>query len=187
MLLLAVLCTSLIIGLLRGSRLESLGRHRWRFPVLPFVAFSLQVLAFLPDESASDKARLFAATLHMMSYGVAMIFVWANRRAPWLWLVGVGIAANLLVIVANGGFMPVAPAALDGLTDRAVLKVGVNNNAILLHPRARLWFLADIFRTPPWVPLQREFSPGDVLIGVGAFVLLQYLLVGRAVAAGGSQ
>jgi hypothetical protein len=175
MLLLSVLATAVLVGVMRGGRLGVLGEHPWRARFLPFLAVSLQIVAFLPDESASLGTRTFAAWLHGASYGLVLAFVWANLRAPWMWLIGCGLVANAIVIFANGGFMPVQPGAPGFANAEAAVK-GLYNNVALVSQHTRFWLLGDIFETPGWVPLRGAFSIGDLAIGVGGFALVQRLM-----------
>lgn len=176
MLLLGVMLFSLIVGLARGGSLVAFGQHRWRFPFLPVLAVGMQVVGFLPDESASGAARAFAAVLHILSYLLAFAFIWVNRRTPWLWLMAVGLVANAIVILANGGFMPVSPEAVAGTPTAEVIGRGHYNNAVLMGTATRLWFLGDVLRTPRWLVPSRAFSIGDLTIAVAAFGLVQHLM-----------
>ncbi|MDR7434373.1 MAG: DUF5317 domain-containing protein [Armatimonadota bacterium] len=171
MLLLAPLVLSLLLGFLRGGRIEALGEYRWRSALLPILALSLQIVAFLPDENASPLARAFTATLHVLSYFFLLAFVWMNRTTPWLWLVGLGLASNAVVILLNGGFMPV-PGGPEGF---------YLNNTVRVNGQARLLFLGDILHLPAWWPLARAFSVGDLLIALGIFALVQRLMAAPSV------
>src|SRR5207247_4825774 len=115
MLLSGVLILALLAGLLRRGRLDVLSQHRWRLPALPCLGLGVQIVAFLPNESASLLARTFASTLHMLSYLLLLAFIWANRRTAWIWLIGLGLAANAIAIGVNGGLVAVAPVALAGM------------------------------------------------------------------------
>ncbi len=176
MLLVNVLLLSLMVGMIRGGQMSAFSHHRWRWPLLPGLAIVLQVFAFLPDASASAAARLFTASLHVISYLLNLTFIWINRRMPWVWLIGIGLAANFIVIGANGGFMPVSPEALVGTSSAPVALKGVHNNSMLMGEGTRLRFLADVFRTPDWFWIKRAFSLGDVMIGLGTFALVQRLM-----------
>ena len=105
----------------------------------------------------------------LASYALGIGFLVANRRIPWLWLVGGGGLANLVAIGANDGVMPASPVALRA-AGRALPAGRFLNSAPLAHPR--LSFLGDIFSTPRTWPLANVFSAGDVLLVVGAFLLL---------------
>lgn len=180
MLLLGVLAAALAVGLLRRGDLAALGRVRWVAAVLPLVAIAVQVIAFLPEESASPRARLFAASLHLVSYALLLAFAWLNRRVAWMPAVGLGLLLNAAAIAANGGFMPASAVALLG-SPHDVAATGVSNNSIVMTPTTPLAVLGDIFRTPEWLPIRRAFSAGDVLLGLGAFALVQRVMTeGRA-------
>ena len=92
--------------------------------------------------------------------------VWRNLAIPGLPLVLVGGPANLLAIVANGGYMPVSPDALAAMG--RLPSEGYSNSrlvdGVVLGP------LTDLFAMPAWVPAANVFSVGDVLIGVGAAI-----------------
>lgn len=89
-----------------------------------------------------------------------------NLDQAWLRVVAAGAALNLLVIVANGGVMPVDPAAFAA-AGLSVVPVGTYSNAVPLAD-VPLWFLGDRFATPAWLPFANVLSIGDLLIGVGA-------------------
>jgi len=176
MLLSGVLILALLAGLLRRGRLDALSQHRWRLPALPCLGLGVQIVAFLPNEGASLLARTFASTLHVMSYLLLLAFIWANRRTAWIWLIGLGLAANAIAIGVNGGFMPVAPSALEGMGTSEVAATGVYNNSVLMTGETRMTMLSDVLRTPDWFPLRRAFSVGDILVAAGAVVLVQRLM-----------
>lgn len=176
MLPVTVLLIALTVGMIRGGDLSVLSQHRWRWSLLPALAIVLQVLAFLPDVSIPGVARMVAASLHLSSYLLILGFVWINRKIPWVWLIGIGLAANFLVIAANGGFMPVSPNVLPGTSSAPVALKDVHHNSRLMGESTRLRFLGDVFRTPDWLWIRRTFSVGDILIGLGAFALVQRLM-----------
>jgi hypothetical protein len=180
MLLLNALVVSLLLGMVSGGRLTTMSQYRWRFPLLPCLALAMQIVAFLPDESASAATQTFAAVLHVTSYLLILAFVWINRSMRWLWLVGLGVAGNAIAILTNGGFMPVSPGALGGTPGAGVAATGPFNNSVLMGPDARLAFLGDVLWTPDWLFVKRAFSIGDVLIAVGAFAVVQRLMRSRA-------
>ena len=90
-------------------------------------------------------------------------------------LVLIGGAANLITIVANGGYMPVSPEAVVAMG--RLPKEGYSNSrlvdGVVLGP------LTDIFAMPTWIPLANVFSVGDALIGVGAAIAVVAAMHGR--------
>lgn len=119
------------------------------------------------------------APLYVASTVVVLVALLRNLAQPWLPVVALGAALNLLVIIANGGLMPVDPAALAtaGLSPSPG---GVFSNTAPLS-EAPLWFLGDILATPAWLPFANVLSVGDVLIGAGAAAWLATVMRRRPV------
>jgi hypothetical protein len=135
--------------------------HRWRWPLLIWAALALQIVAV---EVAMPEA--LAATLHVITYVVALGFLWLNRRVAGVWVVAAGAFLNGLTIALNGGVLPasasaVASAGID-------FDLAFANSAVLDHPV--LPWLGDVFAWPAPLPLANVFSVGDVLIVAGVFV-----------------
>ena len=90
-------------------------------------------------------------------------------------IAGLGIASNLIAILANGGHMPALPRALRTLP-RALRGAGVPFDGVVdtsvadAHPHVA--WLVDRWAAPPWVPAANVYSVGDVLLMVGAIVIV---------------
>jgi hypothetical protein len=83
-------------------------------------------------------------------------------------VVALGAALNVLAIATNGGVMPANATALriSGIASRP----GFDNSAALAHPH--LAFLGDVIPVPgPW-PIGNVLSVGDLIIFVGAAIVL---------------
>jgi hypothetical protein len=143
-----------------GGRLGALIELQFRRPWLLWGALAVQLVLFMPGGPAWPVA-------HLLSYALAGAFAWSNRRIPCLWLLCLGGAMNLVAITANGGTMPARPAAeaAAGLT-----ATGPSNSSVLAHPH--LAFLGDVFAIPASWPLHNVFSVGDVVLVVGACLLI---------------
>lgn len=167
----ALLIVILVVGIVRGrERLQSLAdlpvRCLWVAPV----ALALQ-LPLMRAPAASDAPELllprllFVASYFLLGWGL-----WANRRLPGIPWLAAGVFLNGLVIVANGGWMPIAPQAVVALGDGA-WPVGTHHGAskdvVLPVEATRLWFLSDVFVIPRPFPWPTAFSIGDILIVVG--------------------
>jgi len=183
-----ILCAALMIALLavvlRGGSIRPLVHLPLRWGWLALILFAAQAyLIFWPEPKAQGLLSPRAMIL-VLSYLILIFVAWSNRSLPGMNLILVGIALNFLVIVANGGFMPVAPQTLirGGHTHLvAALESGARvsrSKDVLLWPeQTKLWFLSDIFVIPERYPLAGSFSLGDVLIASGAFILLQRALL----------
>jgi Family of unknown function (DUF5317) len=146
----------------RLSRLVDIQIHAvWA--VLLAVAIQVGISNVAPGGS-----HVLHAGLNVLSYVLDAYFIFANRRLAGVPLVATGAALNVLAITSNGGVMPANAVALRtaGITARA----GFDNSAALAHPH--LAFLGDVFPVPgPW-PIGNVLSAGDVIILLGALVLL---------------
>lgn len=184
MILLVALGLSFAVALLRGGRIGRLLTLPLRGPGWAIVAFALQTLViYLPVKS--PVLWWLCAALLVVSYLLLLAFLWTNRRLPGMALIGLGMLCNLAVILANGGYMPISPEAVEriGHSGRLVegaggLRVAFSKDIVLPREQTRLWFLGDLFLLPPPFPLPSAFSPGDVGVALGAFVLVQYALCG---------
>ncbi|HXF70996.1 MAG TPA: DUF5317 domain-containing protein [Actinomycetota bacterium] len=159
-LILATLGLALAVGYLVGGRAAGLVAARLRWWWLAFAGLALQLL---PLSGTPGFVVLVA------SFVLLVAFCAANLRAPGLWLIALGLSANLVVIAANRG-MPVTREALvasgQGETLRALrLEGGAKHH--LADRDDELLPLADVIPLGP--PIRQTISVGDVLVHAGAF------------------
>ncbi|MGH2757046.1 MAG: DUF5317 family protein, partial [Actinomycetota bacterium] len=94
-------------------------------------------------------------------------------------LIGLGALSNFAAIVANGGVMP-ASAAAQSAAGIAQEKGAFVNSGVVEDPK--LLFLGDVFAIPEsWPVLNNVFSVGDVLIALGALLLIHGVCGSRLV------
>lgn len=176
MLLLWALPLGILVGYLRGGRLRHLNRLQLRGTWLILIALVIQLLVF-PLGSVKPIISFGTEYFHLASYALLLAFVLLNRREWGILVMGVGLLLNLVVIIANGGYMPTRPDLLEaaGRTQAAaqLREAGTYGNNILMGPETPLWFLGDVFYVPARVPLANVFSVGDILLALGLIVFLQ--------------
>lgn len=164
----------LLIGVVTGGSAALLGRLRFRWGPVVMLGMAAQLLLFSsPIGAALGPA---APAVYMATNGVVLAAVARNLAIPGLPLVLLGGSANLLAMVANGGYMPVSRAALEAM-NRAPGNGGYSNSALLDH--VQLAPLTDIFAMPTWLPVANVFSAGDVLIGIGVAIAIVAGMHGR--------
>ncbi len=178
-----ILLSAIAAGLLAG-----IGWARWRGmpyqpPVLKhlwlvFIAFLPQfAILYLPEVRAQIPDAGAAAIL-IASQLLLLGFAWLNRKMPGMTILLIGVALNLIVMAANGGFMPISPQTASRLVPPEILQeipVGSRfgtKDILLLPEQTRFEWLADRFLPPAGSPYQVAFSLGDVFIAVGVFFLL---------------
>ena len=180
MILLLAVVLGILAGLLRawsGSRPYRAPHLRWIW-LVP-IAFLPQYIAFYfpgTREAISDRT---AAILLVSSQILLLGFAWANRKHPAFWVMGLGLTLNLLVILANGGLMPISPETVTRLAPQASpnswqvgSRLGTTKDVVQPIEATRLWWLSDRFLLPSKFPYQVAFSLGDIFIAAGAFGFL---------------
>ena len=180
-----ILLIALAAGLAAGVVLARWRGHSYQSPELrviwlAFLAFLPQfILLYLPYFRIRVSDQVSAACL-LASLLIFLGFAWVNRGLPGMSILLIGLALNLTVMAANGGFMPISPQTAGQLVpDDALLdfqsgdRFGVKD--IYLPPlETRFEWLADRFLTPAWFSYRAAFSLGDVFIAIGAFGLLAW-------------
>ncbi len=179
----------LIAGLLEGGKVGRLVDVRLRWALLILLALLLRFgtqTAIANGVALADQLRL---PLYAAAFGILAVGLWLNRNLPGLLAVFVGVVANGLAIVVNGGFMPVWAPSLDaaGFT-QADLQAGFHvllpttfGTDFFLHAGP----IADIIPIP--IPyLTNVSSVGDAFIAAGlAWFVFATLLRGREDPGGG--
>jgi hypothetical protein len=181
-----ILLVAVLAGLIAGLLRAWITNRQFVLPELQAIwlvllAFIAQWLVFswLPARGLV-KSDAIAAVVLVSSLLLLLIFAWANRQHRAFWWLGLGLLLNLLVIVLNGGLMPISPETLSQLHPQAQspedwqLGRWLSNSKDIVLPEAetRLAWLSDRFLIPDWFPTKAAFSLGDVLISIGAFWLL---------------
>ena len=149
-----------ILTVVRGGSIDGLAATRLRWTWLLALGLAVQLGAQLWSPSWLDGS--LALLVLVLSNLAVVTFIAGNRRLPGLLLADVGIALNVVVIVANGA-MPVSAdaarlAGVAGMPANAALKHEPMNGATALP------WLADVIPEPG---LREVLSVGDVLLAAG--------------------
>jgi predicted MFS family arabinose efflux permease len=161
---------------LAGGRLMALAELQLARAGTLFAAIAIQVLIVVVIPGHFTEFHPF---VHVATYFLVAIFLFANRGVPGLWLIGLGGAMNLAAIVANGGTMPASASALASAGLVVDTPGEFVNSGVVASPH--LSFLGDIFATPSWLPFANVFSLGDIAIVLGAAVAVHRLCGSRLV------
>ncbi len=155
-----VLAFSAIVGRIRGGRIRNLLDVEARAWWLLIIGLALQLIAGLLP---ADRRSLAVALLLISALPILMMIA-MNRNAPGMWIAGIGILMNFLVIAVNRG-MPVLPASVEIAGGDPTLVT--SGKHVVLDGSTHLAFLGDIIPLPGAV-----ISLGDVFlaIGLGLFV-----------------
>ena len=176
MLYVYIIIISIIIGLLRNGKLSSLSQVSLKRIELILLAFLIQAgLIFLGSRKIGFVINYSSYAL-AFSYVVLLIAVWYNEKLKGMKIIALGIAFNFIVIMVNGGHMPILLGSLykAGLNDIAlILKEGSHVTNTLISEKTLFRFLADVIPLPPPFPAPSVISVGDFLLFYGVFSLIQ--------------
>lgn len=162
----------------------AIGRRPYDLPnfrgaVWVLVAFIPQFFAFVLHSTRDNFPTPWIPAVLVSSQGLLLLFSILNIRQPGMWLLGLGLTLNLLVIALNGGMMPISPETIQHLYPDASVgawqvgqRLGVGKDVVLPVAQTRLWILSDHYTLPAWLGYKVAFSLGDGLIALGAFWLL---------------
>jgi hypothetical protein len=169
-----VIFAALAIAILRGGRLVNLADIELKAWWLLFLALGLQLgTRFLPDSSWSEWVGV---TMVLISFALLMVMVLLNRAKPGMWIAGLGVLMNFVVIAVNGG-MPVLPGAAEVASGFTVESPDFSGSFkhIALDETSRLTFFADVIPLR-LVGIGEVISLGDVFLALGLGVFLEYEL-----------
>lgn len=167
-----VLAVALAVGWARGGSLDRLGGLPLRSRRLVVVALLLQLAGSVVG------GPLYPVGLAVSALLVAWFLV-RNRGIRGTGLVALGLAANALVVGANGAMPVSAEAAGRAGVGIADLLVGDDGRHELADPGTRLRPLGDEIPVP--LPLRPEVvSIGDVLVAAGLGQLVALGMVAGA-------
>ncbi len=190
-LLVLIVCVAalLIVG---HSWLTGRELRRVEFRLLGLVPAAAipQLLAFYIPATRIWVPDLLAPVILVWSQLVLMGFVLLNSRRPGMPILGLGLAMNLVVILANGGMMPLSPQTASRVSSidvwAAGARFGPGKSMVLPTQTTAFGSLSDRIMLPDWFPYQAAYSLGDIFILAGALVLLWAITHGKA-AHGGKQ
>jgi hypothetical protein len=176
MLYVYVIIISIVIGLFRKGKLSSLSQISIKKIELIVLACLIQGGIIFLGSKEIKFVLDYSPYMIIFSYIVLILAVWYNKTLKGIKIIALGIIFNFIVIVANGGHMPVLLSSLYkvGLNDFAlVLKEGTYITHILISEETLFRFLADVIPLSPPSPDPSVVSAGDFLMFYGVFGLIQ--------------
>ena len=173
MILLFSAALGLIFGLLFGGSLKRMRWYTLRGLVLPVLAYIIKAGASLLLSPQTGAVIVCA-----IQYALLFAFLALNWNRPiWPIFVFLGSLGNFLVILVNGGCMPVSAALLDVSSER--LHQLAQNRIYaytLVTDQTRLPLLGDILRLGPAGTPLGFASVGDLVLCVGIAILFFQLV-----------
>jgi MFS family permease len=173
--ILAGIAIGLVLGLLAGGRITNLGSVQLRWVPLLVLALILRFGTELLLSYDVPIVETLRVPLLATSFGLLLAGIWINRTYPGMTLAFVGTLSNGLVILVNGGYMPIWEPSLlaagfttaDVSTEIHTILPATLDASFLLH----LGPLADVIPVP-FPLIANVASIGDLFLMLGlAFFL----------------
>ena len=171
-------------ALLRGGSFAGWARIQVSWPVVALGSLLIQLFLHNPPVDHQSWAiawgpMIWTSCLSAL-FAVLLRNAFGSRvsRYPWL-LAALGVGLNLLVVIANGGFMPQSAEARVAARGASVTVTQSTEprlrNILPMNDQTQLSFLGDVIPEPSWLPNSNVISIGDLLLGSGlawwAFVI----------------
>ncbi|HHX18409.1 MAG TPA: DUF5317 domain-containing protein [Clostridium sp.] len=173
--ILLAIILGILIGTIKGKKFDisCIGIEKmW----LVLLAFGIQTITRI----FSMKGLSFLVKYSWITQGVVFVLLfialWYNRKHFGLWIIALGASLNALVMMVNGGRMPVSIEKLENVNMPEfieLLKSGADNKHVVMSELTKLNFLADIFYLPGFLGKGAYvFSVGDYVVAVGLFIFV---------------
>lgn len=164
----------LLVGKLRGGRVQSIGNLEFKGWLLMVVLFLIQTLPMVLGRMSWMAHRGHIIAFSTMVLLLAIVVMNLDKRG--FWLVALGALLNILAMVFNGFRMPVYITALQE-SGRTELVESVVNGAVLNYFPVEVFgnwsaYLGKIIALPSGYPIAQMLSVGDVLISLGFFIFV---------------
>lgn len=118
--------------------------------------------------------------IHLLTYTLLFCTLLVNRKEKgFVWIL-LGVCLNFLVIMANGGRMPVDTSHINQAlypATIALLESGKDLTHSLMTEHTRLKFLGDLIHLQKPYPLPKSLSIGDLWMMLGIFIFIQDKMV----------
>ncbi|MHC1740486.1 MAG: DUF5317 family protein [Anaerolineaceae bacterium] len=179
-----ILIVAVFIGLIAGLIRARVNKQEYRYfdlrlPVLVVIAFIPQFFGFFLPATRVLFSEQIASFLLISTQVLLLLFCLLNLKNIRFIPIFTGFMANFLVIVLNGGLMPISPETINRLMPNAPdsfwslgHRLGFGKDIVLQEKQTKLPFFSDRFVTPEWLRYPVAFSFGDLLISAGVIWLL---------------
>jgi hypothetical protein len=171
--LLPVIAASAIGALWVGST-AGLRRVRVQWWPLALASIAIQLVLFNPPVDRQPWALTWGPWIWGACLAALLAVCVRNgmikeRSGAAFWLAGLGVAVNLFVVLANGGYMPQSPEARLAVRGSPLIAEGAPpqlRNVTPSGPETRFVWLSDVIPQPTWLPTANVVSVGDIVLSM---------------------
>ena len=178
--------TSLAVGKVRGGKIKNIGKIELKAWYLFIIGFVLEFASvYLTSKNVpyiSEIIGQYFIFIHGASYIFILTALILNFKNKSMILIFIGTILNFIVIILNGGKMPVSAEGLKAAGLHEYLKLLTDGKVIthtIIDGATKLPILGDIIKIPKPYPLPKMLSIGDIFLAVGIFLFLQKAMINR--------
>lgn len=176
MLLLFLIITAFLLAMLKYRNIKNIENKNIKFYWLILLGFVIQIAIF-NEKFAQSELNYLTPVLYILSLIVLLIFLLTNfKEYNGIKVTTAGFILNIIVILANKGYMPqsIKQLALSGQMEKIKLltKYGHFYNATVMTNKTRLNLLGDRILLSLFGKIRTVYSIGDIIIMVGIAIFV---------------
>ena len=174
--LLAFSLLGVAVALMRGGSFAGWTRAHVHWSAVALGSLALQLVLFSPPIDRLPLVVSWGPEVWLLCLAALCAVLVRNAiaqpslRGAWS-LAAVGVGLNVLVVGANGGYMPQSEAAHIATRGTQLSNTQASDqqlrNVLPLSSETRLNWLGDVIPEPAWLPKNNVISLGDLLLGLG--------------------
>jgi len=183
MLFILAVVLGVAVGIAMKGRLSNVLNFRLQKAWILLLAFVIQAGAQIMSFNGLVEINNYTLVIQGCVIILLLIGFWYNRKYTGIIIMSFGFLLNALVMMFNGGKMPVSYDVLqnNNLREAAeLLLAGRDSKHVLIDENTRLWFLSDVIYLPGIFGNNFGLvSIGDLIIVAGVFVLVVEVVSNR--------
>ncbi|MBB6216449.1 hypothetical protein HNQ80_002549 [Anaerosolibacter carboniphilus] len=172
--------SSVILGKFRGGKIKNLAyiyiEKWWLVTLAALIEFTASWIRGREISSMWQYVDQYIWLIHLITYGLLIYVMICNRKLSGFKLILIGIILNFIVILSNGGRMPVNISGIDPIVYQEkieILQSGRDLVHTVLDETTLFGFLGDVIHLKKPYPLPKTLSIGDLFMMVGVFLFVQ--------------
>lgn len=170
---------AVLIGVIRGGRFSNIGTLRFKNWWIFVVSMIFYLLIVVLGAAGNALVVGYIKELYMLTYGLLIIGIFTNIKYKPIIIIGIGAAMNLASFIVNKG-IPVSVEGLKIAGEEQTAKLVEAGEKLLYVPFTNETVLPIFSKTIIFqanMPFERVISLGDVVVMIGVFVFVQYVLM----------
>ncbi|MCR4434889.1 MAG: DUF5317 domain-containing protein [Clostridiales bacterium] len=182
MLYLIALTLGIFLGILAKGKISNLMKIRFNKIWIILLAFLIDILSQVLAYRGFDFTVRYSFAISALKFCLLAVGFWVNRHYLGMLVIGAGCLLNALVMMLNGGRMPVDEGLLKTIIPdaRIISALARDGKHVMANGDTRLFFLSDIFHPPGFLAIGAQIvSIGDLIVVAGLFLMIFQVVWGK--------